>query len=531
MASLFNQPCDAGFVLRKTGSAPCSKRDSPWVLTATILGSSMAFIDGTVVNVALPALQADLGATLVDVQWVIESYALLLAALLLAGGSLGDRFGRRRVFLVGTTLFAMASIGCALAAGVSQLIALRAIQGVGGALLVPGSLAILSASFSEGDRGRAIGTWSGFSAIAAAVGPIIGGWLIDHLSWRWAFFLNAPLATAVIAISLWRVPESRGVRTGSPLDWPGAVLATAGLGGIVYALLESSNLGWRDPRITVALLLGVTASAAFLAVESRAADPMLPLGLFRSRSFCGANLLTLFLYMALSGILFLLPLDLIQVQGYSAAAAGAAILPFVAVMFFLSRWSGGLFDRLGPKRPLAVGCSIAALGFLLFAVPAVGGSYWTTFFPAMTVLGLGMATSVAPLTTTVMSAVPASRAGVASGINNAVSRVAGLLAVAVLSLVMLRTFENRLMRRLEDLAVAAPLRLEIRSQFKHLAAVQLPSSLTEAERRRTRRAIEEAFVAGFRRVAAIAAGLALLAALIAGTMLENKPLDHSRASP
>lgn len=525
MPAVFKQPCDEAYALTRKAAAPCSAKAAPWVLAATILGSSMAFIDGTVVNVALPALQADLGATLVDVQWVIESYALLLAALLLTGGSLGDRFGRRRVFLIGTALFALASLGCALASNVLQLVVARGIQGIGGALLVPGSLAILAASFGEGDRGRAIGTWSGFGAFAGAVGPVLGGWLIDHLSWRWAFLINVPLACAVVAISLWRVPESRGEDVGAPLDWPGVVLATVGLGGVVYALLESSNLGWTHPRVLAALALGVAALLAFFVFERRTSDPMLPLELFRSRSFAGANLLTLFLYGALASVFFLLPLDLIQVQGYTATAAGAAMPPVILLMFFLSRWSGGLFDRFGPKRPLVVGCSIAALGFALFGVPGVGGSYWTTFFPAMVVLGAGMATSVAPLTTTVMSAVPASHAGTASGINNAVSRVASLIAVAVFSVVMLRVFEHRLERRLEDLSIPAPIRSEIQRQSKRLAAVELPANVTPADRAKARRAIVDAFVAGFRRVASIAAFLAVLAAVVAGLVIDgtNRP--------
>ncbi|HTD52762.1 MAG TPA: MFS transporter, partial [Thermoanaerobaculia bacterium] len=311
MSSVVRPPCDEGIVRSRSASAPCG-RSGPWVLAATILGSSMAFIDGTVVNVALPAILADFQATILDAQWIVESYALFLAALLLAGGSLGDRFGRRRVFAFGVALFAAASIGCGLAADVRQLIAARAIQGVGGALLVPGSLAILSASFPANERGRAIGTWSGFTAITAAIGPVLGGWLIDHFSWRWAFFLNVPLAAAVLVLTAWHVPESRDESASSRLDWPGALLATVGLGGIVYALIESSQLGWKNPRVFGALALGVLSLVSFAFVERRSRAPMLPPALFRSRNFTGANVLTLLLYGALSSVFFLFPLDLIQ---------------------------------------------------------------------------------------------------------------------------------------------------------------------------------------------------------------------------
>src|SRR5579872_4554455 len=339
--SHMKSPCDEAAIRSTPAIAPCHPQEGAWILAAAILGSSMAFIDSTVVNVALPALQSGLGATVIDAQWVVESYGLFLGALILVGGSVGDLLGRRRIFVTGVTVFAIASAWCGLAATIHQLIIARAVQGVGAAFLVPGSLAIISASFDETERGRAIGTWSGSTAITTAVGPVLGGWLIQHASWRWAFFLNLPLAAAVIAISLRHVPESRSTAA-KGVDWLGAVIVTVGLGGLVYGLIESAPLGWSDPLVFGPLIIGTACLLVFSLVEARVASPMVPLELFHSRPFTGANLLTLFLYAAIGIFFFLYPLDLIQVQGYSATATGAAALPAILLLFLLSRWSGGL---------------------------------------------------------------------------------------------------------------------------------------------------------------------------------------------
>src|SRR5712691_1838795 len=315
---------------------------SRWTLGATILASSMTFIDATVVNVALPALQADLHATITDVQWVIEAYALFLGALILVGGSMGDQFGRKRVFLFGVTFFTVASVLCGIATSPGSLIVARALQGIGAAFLVPGSLAIISATFDDAERGAAIGTWSGFSAITTAIGPVSGGWLVEHVSWRAVFFLNVPLAIIVLVLS-WRfMNESRDPSRTTQIDWSGAALAILGLGGIVFGLLEWPPLGVSHPLVLGALAIGAFSLVLLIIVERRAQSPMLPLGLFRSRPFTLANLLTLLLYAALSIVLFLTPLNLIQVQHYTATAAGAALLPFPVIMFALSRWSGAL---------------------------------------------------------------------------------------------------------------------------------------------------------------------------------------------
>jgi EmrB/QacA subfamily drug resistance transporter len=521
--NILRPPCDEGVISAQRGVAPCTKARRRWTLAATILGSSMVFIDGTVVNVALPALQTALNATAVDVQWVVEAYALFLAALLLLGGSLGDHYGRKRIYAIGVALFAAASIWCGLAPSIGQLIAARAVQGIGGALLVPGSLAIISATFPEAERGQAIGTWSGSTAMTTALGPVIGGWLIQNVSWRAVFFLNLPLALIVLALVFFFVPESRDEEEKGKLDLKGAALATISLGGIVYGLIESSRLGFKSPIVLVALIGGATISAVFIFVETRVTSPMMPLTLFRSANFAGANLLTFFLYAALAGTLFFLPLNLIQVQNYTATAAGAATLPFILVMFLLSRWSGGLVKRYGSRLPLSVGPVIAAAGFASFLWPGVGGGYWTTFFPAVVVLGVGMAISVAPLTTTVMNSVNQSRAGIASGVNNAVSRTAGLLSVAVLGLIMFHAFNSCLDLRLNQAAVPVELRKALDTQRARLAAMEIPSDTNEQTRVAIKQAINECFVFGFRRVMLLGAILALVSSLMAWlTIRSNK---------
>jgi EmrB/QacA subfamily drug resistance transporter len=493
------------------------------VLANSILASGMVFIDGTVVNVALAALQKEFHAGVTQAQWVIESYTLLLSALLLLGGSMGDRFGRRRIFAAGVVLFGVASILCGLVDSIGQLIWARALQGVGGALLVPGSLALISASFPENIRGKAIGTWSGYSAITAAVGPVLGGYLIEHLSWRYAFLINVPLVLGILFLTFRYVPESRGSDAGQRLDWPGALLGSLALGALVYGLVESSTRGWSDPGVLAACGLAPLALAAFVVAEKRHPAPMLPLGLFRSRDFSGANLLTLLLYAALGGLMFFLPLNLIQVQGYSATAAGAALMPFILFMFALSRWSGGLVDRYGAKAPLVIGPVIAAGGFALFALPGIGGSYWSTFFPAILLLGFGMTVTVAPLTTTVMNALDPARAGLASGINNAVSRAAGLLAIALLGIVMSQAFDHALSRQLRTLRVPPPLLAEVDAQRDRLGAIVLSPSHPPAEKRAVEHAVAQSFVSGFRWVMGISALLALASAAGAWFLIGGKP--------
>ncbi|HEU0204012.1 MAG TPA: MFS transporter [Burkholderiaceae bacterium] len=524
MAQIGKPPCDDALILRGTRHAPCAPSARRWVLAAAIVGSSMAFIDGTVVNVALPAIQRDLNATAFEAQWVVESYALVLAALLLIGGSLGDRFGRRKIFAVGVAIFAVASVACTVSADVSMLIAARALQGLGAALLVPGSLALISASFPEKERGRAIGTWSGFSGITAALGPVLGGYLVEHYSWTWAFLINVPLAVVVLAITRLRVPESRSAAA-TRLDPGGALLATAALSGIVYAFMEAPTQHWSAAPVRVALIVGIAATAAFVVVERRVPAPMVPMSLFRDHNFSGANLLTLLLYAALGGALFFFPLNLIQVQGYTATVAGAALLPFILIMFVLSRWAGTLVDRFGPKPPLIVGPLIAAVGFALFALPHVeteGASYWTGFFPAVITLGLGMAVTVAPLTTTVMNAVGPDLAGLASGINNAVARTAALLAIAGFASVMAWAFDASMEHGLRAARAPADVVALLETQRAQLAAAQIPPNIDPELAAALRETIKRSYVSGFRWIMLLSAALAVLSAGAAWVLIGGR---------
>jgi EmrB/QacA subfamily drug resistance transporter len=406
-----------------------------WVLVAAILGSAMSFIDSTAVNVSLPVLQRELHATTGQTQWVIEGYALFLSALILLGGALGDLYGRRKIFTYGVVLFAAASIACALAGSIEILIAARCVQGIGGALLTPGSLALISAAYSGEQRGRAIGLWSGFSALTSASGPIIGGWLTQEFSWRYVFIINIPVAILVLVVLQLGVPESRDESADRRIDVAGAALATLGLGLLVYGLI-AMNSGRITAEAVGTTIVGIAVLCAFVLFERRTPDPMVRCDLFASRDFSAANIYTFFLYTAIGGSLYFVPFVLINVHHYSPTQAGAALLPFIFIMVVASRWSGGLVARIGTRKPLVLGAIVAGFGFLAYALPGSDGSYWTTFFPAAIILGCGGALFVAPLTTTVMNSVPTEHSGVASGVNNAVARTAGLIGVAVLGLVV-----------------------------------------------------------------------------------------------
>ncbi len=498
--------------------APAS--DPRWSLIVAILGSTMAFLDNTVVNVALPVLQRELGGTVAQMQWIVEAYTLLLSSLVLVGGALGDRHGRRRTFVIGVAIFSLASVLCGLAPSAHALIWARAFQGVGGALLVPGSLSLISAAYDERARGRAFGIWSAASAVTSAVGPVLGGWLVTHASYRWLFFINVPLGVLVVALALRRIGESRDEAQRGRPDFLGATLVALGLGSLVFALLEATRLGGLSSLPVLGLVaLGSVLLVSFVAVEARRRHPMVPLELFRSRTFTGTNLLTLLLYAALGGGIFFVPFNLVQVQGYTASAAGAALLPLILLISVMSPAAGRLMDRFGARLILVVGPLVAALGFALLALPSRGGSYLTTFFPGLTVLGVGMGMTVAPLTTAVMGSVDERHAGVASGVNNAVARTAGLLAVAALGALLVQRFDASLDVGLSSMNVSESARGVLDAERSKLAGAEL-AGLDPSLKASLRRVVEDAYVTGFRSVMSVCAVLSLLGATASGLFVE-----------
>lgn len=517
-------PCERGVIV----STPpvedvCPKYSKPWILTATILGSSMVLIDGSALSIALPIIQRDLAVPLSAILWVVNAYSLGLAALMLIGGSAGDYYGRRRVFVTGITVFTVASVLCGISASASGLISARALQGIGGALLVPSNLAIIGAVFDENERGRAIGTWAAFAAVNSALGPVLGGWLVDTISWRAIFFLNVPLALITLYITWRYMPETRNADVTQKLDWRGASLATCALAALALGLTQAGSVGWKDPVVLGSLTAAVFLFAGFIRTEARSASPMIPLGLFRSRNFSGANLLTLFLYAALAGVFFLLPFNLIQVQKFAATTTGAVFLPVTFIIAGLSRWSGHLQDRVGARWPLIVGPIIAAIGFALLARPGVDASYWADFFPPMVMIGLGMAVTIAPLTTTVMNAVAETQTGIASGVNNSVTQVAGLLAVALFGTMAIVLFQQALSVQLASVSFdpSSDAAHAVEVIGKTLTASAIPSFVQGAERAQLETAVMAAFVQSFRWIMLGAAGIALLSALFSAIMIDR----------
>jgi EmrB/QacA subfamily drug resistance transporter len=491
-------------------------------LASTILGSSMAFIDGSVVNVALPSIQTELGASVAAIQWVVNAYLLFLGSLVLVGGSMGDLLGRRTVFVAGIGLFTLASVACGVAPGSGTLIAARAVQGIGAAMLVPSSLAIIGAVFDERERGQAIGTWAGVGAITSAVGPVAGGWLVDAFSWRAIFFLNVPLACVTILLAVMSVPNSHKADAPHQLDWPGALTAAGGLAALTYGLTIASSRGLVHSLVLGSIGIGVLVLIAFIVIEWHSSNPMMPLDVFRSRDFVGANVVTLLLYFGLSGVFFFLPFTLIRAHGFSATQAGAALLPVPVIIGLLSRFTGGLTAHFGPRALLTVGPVVAGAGFAMLALPFASGNYWSGFFPAMAVIGLGMTITVAPLTTTVMTAVASERTGVASGINNAVARVAGLLAIAVLGIVFVWSHNAVLSTRLHDLNVPPDTHRSAQLLEPQAATLSPASSLQAPSHTPLAIAQADAISAALRAVALVSAACAFAGAACAAAMLRSR---------
>lgn len=532
--SVFHRPlCPEGATaLEVTEEAACAERDRAAVLAATILASSMAFVDASVVQVALPVVQANLGAAFSDLQWIVNSYMLMLGALLLTGGSLGDQIGRRRVFAAGIALFALASIGCALAPSVGWLIAGRAAQGVGAALLVPQSLAIIAASFPRSVRGAAIGTWAASSALTTSLGPAVGGLLVDTVSWRAVFWINVPLAAAALFLTVWRVPESRSPEH-ERIDWLGAALAMVSLAGLTYALtLWPEARGGLRADLIAASAAAVAGAVLFVRVEQRAPSPLVPLELFRSADFSGLNVLTVLLYAALSGVLFLLPYNLIQMQGYSAAEAGLALAPLGVVIGLLSRRAGRLSDRIGPRPQLIAGPLLVAAGSAGLALPGIGGGYLATFLAPVILIALGMGIAVSPLTTAVMNAAPESHAGSASGVNNAASRIAGLFAVALSGAIATAIFTGRLEAELPPMELPAEVEQQLLGDAARLAELSVPAAVAGARRAALEQTIDRAALGAFRAGVLLSAVLAAIAAALAALLMRRPAAGPtSRSSP
>lgn len=505
-------------------SNPSNEVHTGWVLFATILASSMAFIDGSALNVALPALQADLAASGKELLWIVNAYMLLLSSLLLTGGSLGDRYGRKKVFMLGIAVFALASTAAGLAPTSQTMIIARGFQGVGGALMVPGSLAIISACIPSGQRGRAIGTWSAFTTITTIAGPVLGGALAGAGLWRGIFFINLPLAALALAATALRVPETRD-ENNARLDWLGSVVVTVALAALTYGAIEAPERGLRQPIIIISLLLGFVGLAAFVLVERRVRQPMVPLNLFKNRTFTGANLLTLCLYAALNAIFFFFSLTLIQAQGYQAQEAGLASVPMVALLALLSRWAGGLVDRYGARGPLIIGPAVAGIGFFSLSFPGLtadASTYWTTYLPGVLLIGLGMGITVAPLTTVVMTSLPDSQVGVASGVNNAVARVAGVLAIAVVGGLALVSFRQLLVDQSNNLPINQQERQALIEQAPRLGEASPPPGFGLEAAEQADQVIRRSLLITFRRTTYASAGLAWLSALAAAIWIEPK---------
>ena len=508
-------------------ATPCAQSDQKWILIAITLGSALAFMDGSVVNVSLPTLQSKFHATSSSIQWVVQAYALFAAALLLLGGAIGDRYGRRRAFMGGVALFAVASVACGASFSLGQLIAARAIQGLGAALLIPQGLSILSAAFPEQERGRAIGTWSGWTTVFAAIGPVAGGWLMQAWSWRLIFLLNLPLVLVIVLLAP-RIPESRaGDGPARPLDHLGAALATLSFAAIIYALSFAPQLGWRNRLVFVPLLGGLVLFGFFLRSQANRPNAMMPLSLFRIPRFLAPNVLTFLLYGALGGTLYVIPFYLIQVRHYPPPAAGAVFLPLILMMFLFSARVGAMVPRLGERLLLCVGAALAGAGYAAFAWLDTNPGYTLSILPPVLLLGCGMTLCVAPLTNAVMSSVPPTQTGIASAVNNALSRLAGLLAVSLLALVLAHGFVSSLIVQLAHSTLPSDVSGQMLANQARLHDIPIPRGLTQAQRLQAAHVLDQAFLAGFHSVMLVCAISAWAGGLAVLVLLPRGPAGRS----
>ncbi len=498
-----------------------------WIMASSILASSMAFIDSTALNVVLPSLQESLRAKGTDLFWILNAYLLMLASFILLGGSLGDKLGRKKVFITGIFIFIIGSAACGFASNVNLLIAFRMIQGLGGALMIPGSLSLISASFSAKERGKAIGTWSAFTTMVTIGGPIIGGALGDAGLWRYIFFINIPLGLISIFILWFKVKESRDEDADHWLDYPGAITTVIGLALLTFGFLRIPNVGFQNWQVYTSLAGGTAVIAFFIFIENKSKHPMMPLNLFSNKTFTGSNLLTFFLYAGLgAGILFL-TLDMVQIQGYSQLQAGLTLLPFTILMIFIARFSGSLTDKYGPKWLLILGPATAAAGLLLlsFIKQTSGpGEYWTTFFPGIVCFGLGMSFTVAPLTATVMGALPNHFAGTASGINNAMTRISSVFANAIFGALAVLFFTAFLNREIEKLPLNKNSKMSVISQASELGNAKVPENVEMKNREIVSRAYKDGFIAAYGKIMKLCSLLAFTGAIMSFIFIRNKDI-------
>ncbi len=507
-------------------TATTSVRHGNLILAATIMATGLVYLDATIITVALPQIQKDFSASLSNLQWLIDIYLLFLTVPILVAGSLSDRYGRKKLFCIGLAGFTIASVVCGAASALEQLILARVVQGIAGAMMLPGSLAILNATFPAETRGKVVGTWAAFTPVATAMGPLLGGWLVDNVSWRAAFFINLPAGLAAFYLAMRYVPESKSKVVPPKQDWAGAGLITGALGGLIFGVIEGPKRGWADPSVWIFLFISLVCLVGFYLVETRSQHPMVPFWLFKNRMFSGVTLMTFVLYFAISGVFFFLTLNLQQVQQFSATTAGAAFMPIIILLFLVSRWSGVLSDKIGPRPLMIIGPVIIAIGFFMYMLPSAQANYWLTFLPATIVFGLGLGIITAPLTVVAMGAVPTHLSGLASGVSNAVTRVATMLAVAVLGAVMVLQFGASLKNDTHTLPLSVEQRQFLEIEALKMGAAEPPPNLPAETTHAVQAAIGESFVTAFGLMMALCGVLALVSAAIAAMTISNQITLH-----